>query len=73
MSLVLPKREIETIIEEGDRKLADYLNNRLLISPVYAGALEHGDVYQEIFSIKKTYLNYMPYVVLMRMDGVFRR
>lgn len=64
-------REIENIVEQGDDRLADYLKNRLLIFPVYhTGAPTHGKVYQEIFSIRKTFLQYMPYVAYANVWGL---
>ncbi|MFB4168460.1 amidase [Virgibacillus sp. JSM 102003] len=64
-------KEIEGIIEQGDREIAAYLNNRLLILPVYhTGAPEHGKVFQEIFSIRKTFLHYMPYIAYANVWGL---
>ncbi|MFZ3578742.1 hypothetical protein [Virgibacillus sp. DJP39] len=49
------KKEIASIIMEGDKKLTEYLANRLLIFSFYhTGAPKHGGVYREIFLIKKT-------------------
>jgi len=65
------KKEIESFIEEGDRVLHSYLKNRLLIFPVYhQTALKHGEVYKEIFSIKKTYTEYMPYIAYANVWGL---
>lgn len=64
-------KEIEGIIEQGDKEIAAYLNNRLLILPVYhTGAPEHGKVFQEIFSIRKTFLHYMPYTAYANVWGL---
>lgn len=64
-------REIEEIITQGDEWISDYLRNRLLIFPVYhTGALPHGEVYKEIFSIKKTFLEYMPYTAYANVWGL---
>lgn len=63
--------EIESIIEQGDRELNDYLTNRILIFPIYhTGALKHGKVYKEVFSIRKTFLKYMPYVAYANVWGL---
>lgn len=63
--------EINEIIMQGDEWINEYLNNRLLILPVYhTGALKHGQVYKEIFSIKKTFLLYMPYVAYANVWGL---
>ncbi|WP_087972707.1 amidase [Oceanobacillus rekensis] len=64
-------REIEETLEQGDELLATYLKNRLLIFPVYhTGALPHGRVFKEIFSIRKTFLQFMPYVAYANVWGL---
>src|SRR5690625_3229895 len=64
-------KEIESFIEEGDIILDSYLKNRLLIFPVYhRGALKHGELYKEIFSIKKTYTKFMPYIAYANVWGL---
>lgn len=63
--------EIQEFIAKGDEQLDDYLDNRILILPVYhTSALEHGKVYNEIFSVRKTYLKYMPYVAYANVWGL---
>ncbi|HEY4600338.1 MAG TPA: amidase [Cerasibacillus sp.] len=63
--------EINSLIAQGDKKLDDYLDERILIFPVYhTGALKHGRVYKEIFSIRKTFLKYMPYVAYANVWGL---
>lgn len=65
------KRKIEAILQQGDEQLEDYLSDRLLVFPVYhSGAPQHGKVYQEIFSIRKTFLQYMPYVAYANVWGL---
>lgn len=64
-------KEIDTFIEEGDRALDVYLKNRILLFPVYhRTALKHGELYKEIFSIKKTYTKYMPYIAYANVWGL---
>lgn len=64
-------REIETFLKEGDKKVDEYLANRILIFPVYhTVALNHGKVFKEIFSIRKTFLDYMPYVAYANVWGL---
>lgn len=64
-------KEITTFIEQGDMTLESYLKNRILIFPVYhRAALEHGQLYKEIFSIQKTYLKYMPYIAYANVWGL---
>lgn len=65
------KKEIETFIAEGDRALDSYLKNRILIFPVYhRSALKHGEMYKEIFSIKKTFKKFMPYAAYANVWGL---
>src|SRR5690625_2082665 len=62
---------IEEIIKHGDEKIDHYLQHRLLIFPVYhTAAPKHGKVYQEIFSIRKTFRKYMPYVAYANVWGL---
>lgn len=64
-------KEIEAIIEANDKELSLYLSDRLIILPVYHTATKpHGDVYAEIFSIRKTFLKYMPYVAYANVFGL---
>src|SRR5690625_1277970 len=65
------KKEIETMVDEGDRILNSYLKNRLIIFPVYyRAALHHGEMYKEIFSMNKTYLKFMPYTAYANVWGL---
>lgn len=65
------KNEIENFMDEGDHTLEGYLKNRILLFPVYhRSALKHGEMYKEIFSIKKTYLQYMPYTAYANVWGL---
>lgn len=64
-------KEINQILDEGDRVLSSYLQNRLLIFPVYhRAANKHGELYKEIFSINKTYLKFMPYIAYANVWGL---
>lgn len=64
-------KEIREIITQGDQRLHHYLENRLLVFPVYyTSAPRHGKVYQEIFSIRKSFLKYMPYVAYANVWGL---
>lgn len=64
-------KEIEKFVDHGDEILTDYLQERILIFPVYhIAAPLHGVVYKEIFSIRKTYEKYMPYVAYANVWGL---
>lgn len=68
-----PKRldEIKTFLKRGDELLHTYLENRLLLLPVYhTAAPVHGQTFKEIFSINKTYMKYMPYVAYANVWGL---
>lgn len=58
-------------LQKGDQTLASFLDKRLLIFPVYhSTAPKHGQVYSEIFSIRKTYTKYMPYIAYANVWGL---
>lgn len=64
-------KEIRDFVADGDAKLEEYLNERILVFPVYhSGASKHGMVYKEIFSIRKTFKKYMPYVAYANVWGL---
>lgn len=64
-------KEIEKVIQKGDDEIHEQLKNRLLIFPVYHSATKpHGKVFQEIFSIKKTFKQYMPYLAYANVWGL---
>lgn len=63
--------EIKSIINQGDETLENFLENRLLIFPVYhESARKHGGIYKEIFSIQKTFRSYMPYLAYANVWGL---
>lgn len=58
-------------IEAGDKFLDAYLDKRILAFPVYhSPAPNHGKVYSEIFSIRKTFKKYMPYIAYANVWGL---
>jgi fatty acid amide hydrolase 2 len=64
-------KEIERFVAQGDEILNDYLHERMLIFPVYHSvAPKHGVVFKEIFSIRKTYEKYMPYIAYANVWGL---
>ncbi|WP_262173135.1 amidase [Saccharococcus sp. Marseille-Q5394] len=74
-SLFKPSRkrqeEIGNLLNQGDEFLEDYLTKRLVVMPVYhTAAPPHGIVYKEIFSIRKTFLNYMPFAAYANTWGL---
>ena len=57
--------QLKKELAQAKQAMETYLKNRILILPVYhCAAPLHGQVYKEIFSIRKTYLKYLPYVAL---------
>lgn len=68
-----PKRvdQLSYLLDAGDQFLEGYLENRLVVMPVYhTVAPPHGIVYKEIFSIKKTFLKYMPFAAYANTWGL---
>lgn len=64
-------KEIDAIIEKGDAQLDRYFDERILIMPVYHSAAQaHGTVYKELFSIRKTFTRYIPYVAYANVWGL---
>lgn len=58
-------------LKQADAAMARYLDNRVLMLPVYhSAALPHGGVYGEIFSVRRTFLRVMPYVALANVYGL---
>ena len=63
--------DMTAFLEQGDAVLHDYLDHRVLILPVYhQAAPQHGKVYRDIFSIRKTFKRYMPYVAYANVWGL---
>ncbi|WP_270180508.1 amidase [Alkalihalobacillus sp. CinArs1] len=59
------------MITRGEDLIQEYLDRRILVLPVYhTPAPLHGELYQEIFSIRRTFLNYMPYVAYANVWGL---
>jgi fatty acid amide hydrolase 2 len=55
----------------AQKESKDYFHQKVLIVPIYhEPTLPHGEVYNEIFSIRKTYLKYMPYVSIANTLGL---
>ncbi|MFK4997847.1 amidase family protein [Bacillus sp. N9] len=65
------RKEIEATIAKGSKAVHRYLEHKVLIMPVYhETALNHGELYRELFSIKKTFLKYMPFVAYPNVWGL---
>ncbi|MFS0643368.1 amidase [Siminovitchia sp. 179-K 8D1 HS] len=63
--------EIEKVIEKGDEIISDYFENKILLLPVYhRTAPPHGKLYSELFSVKKTFKKFMPYVAYANVWGL---
>lgn len=74
-SLFKPSRrramEIRSLVEDGDSEITDYFDKKILILPVYhRTAPHHGDLYNEIFSMKKTFKKYMPFIAYANVWGL---
>lgn len=64
-------KEIEEKLRAGDRDIQSYFQRRILILPVYhTAALPHGEVYWQLFSIRKTFLKYIPFVAYANTWGL---
>jgi Asp-tRNA(Asn)/Glu-tRNA(Gln) amidotransferase A subunit family amidase len=67
-------KQWERMLEELERakqEICQYLNKRILILPVYhSAAPKHGKLYKEIFSIRKTFLKFMPYISYANTFGL---
>lgn len=64
-------KDIQKTLDYGDHLLDNYLDKRMLIFPVYdQGAPKHGRLFKQLFSVKKSYLTYMPYVAYANTWGL---
>jgi fatty acid amide hydrolase 2 len=67
-------KQLKKLIDElttAEEENKHFLNHKVLVVPVYhQPALAHGEVYSEIFSIRKTFLTYMPYVAIANTLGL---
>ena len=62
---------IEETIASGDQTVHHYLDDRLLVLPVFhTAAKKHGEVIRDIFSIRRTFLRYMPFVAYANVWGL---
>lgn len=63
--------QLKADLARADEAAASYFAKRVLILPVYhTTALPHGELYREIFSIRKTFLKFMPYIALANVLGL---
>lgn len=64
-------KQIDQIIKRGDPILESHFKNRILMMPVYhRAAMKHGELFKELFSIKKTFLQYLPYIAYANVWGL---
>ncbi|MDQ0417150.1 Asp-tRNA(Asn)/Glu-tRNA(Gln) amidotransferase A subunit family amidase [Croceifilum oryzae] len=55
--------QLKKDLQKARQEVHQFLQKKILVLPVYhSAAPNHGEVYREIFSIRKTFLQYMPYV-----------
>ncbi|MEX2104756.1 MAG: amidase [Bacilli bacterium] len=58
-------------MQQLDKDCERYMDHAVMVLPVYhRTALPHGELYKEIFSIRKTYLKYMPYNSVANVLGL---
>lgn len=63
--------QVRHTVQSGDSQVQEYLADKLLILPVYhSPAPLHGKLYAEIFSVRKTYLKYMPFIAYPNVWGL---
>lgn len=63
--------KLATDVAEAKEEVAQFLERRVMILPVYhRAALPHGKLYSEIFSIRKTFLQYLPYIAFSNVLGL---
>ena len=63
--------EVTNIIKTGEKTVSEYLSKRLLVLPVYhTAATRHGQVIRELFSIRRTFLRYMPFIAYSNTWGL---
>src|SRR5699024_8716810 len=59
------------LFSQGDEEVYAFYENRISVLPIYhSSALPHGNVYKEIFSIRKTFKKYLPYVAYANVWGL---
>ena len=64
-------QQIGEILKRGDEAIDHYFSHRIVILPVYhRTAPLHGQLYRDLFSIKKTGFKYIPYVAYANTWGL---
>ncbi|GAA0372037.1 amidase [Bacillus horti] len=64
-------KQLSSDVKQAKEEIKSFLHNRILIIPVYHTAtLPHGKLYSEIFSIRKTFRQYLPYIALPNVLGL---
>lgn len=63
--------QINETIAKADEHLEAYLDKKIIIMPTYhEAAQKHGKQYSELFSIKKTFMSYIPYITYANSWGL---
>jgi fatty acid amide hydrolase 2 len=63
--------ELQDWLAKTREEVEQFLHGRVLVLPVYHSAAPlHGQLYKEIFSIRKTFLKFMPYVSFANTFGL---
>ncbi len=64
-------RNIYSTLSHAKNQCDKYFHNCVLVLPVYHRCAPlHGKMYQELFSVRKTYLKYMPYTAFANTLGL---
>jgi fatty acid amide hydrolase 2 len=64
-------KELQQALHRMDEEGAAYFHQNVLVLPVYhSPAPPHGTLYRELFSIRKTFLTYIPYVAVANAMGL---
>jgi Asp-tRNA(Asn)/Glu-tRNA(Gln) amidotransferase A subunit family amidase len=68
---VRERSRLEQLVLKAEHEVTRYLEKSILILPVYhSAAPHHGKQYREVFSVRRTFLRYMPYISYANVFGL---